>query len=144
MFTEQELLQLWSNDQKRREFVKNYKVWGVWFTQPELDLTYYRYDLPGGDKLIAMEYQRGLYPGERHNGNGDSVMLINFYLQRGKYFTPTSVSDHVIAERLKDIKETLNKEQKQRDSQCRKCGSRCLRYKPDGTVQCTACMAYVA
>ena len=113
MFTNQELLTLWANDTKRREFVKNYKVWDVWFTQPELDLTFYKYEIPGGGRLIAMEYPREPYTSEKHNGSDESVICEKFYLQTGKYFSPYSVSESVIAERLKDIKGTLNKEQKQ-------------------------------
>lgn len=143
MFTDQELLKLWSNDQKRREFVQNYSVWGVWFTQPELELTFYKYDLPGGGRVIAMEYPREPYYNETPDRNGDAVTGRKFYLQCGKYFNPSAVSESVIAGRLKEIKETLNKEQKQRDRECGKCGSRCFQHKPDGSVICTACMTLV-
>ena len=54
MFTIQELLELWANDTTRREFIKDYKAWGVWFIQPELDLTYYKYDLPSGGRIIVL------------------------------------------------------------------------------------------
>jgi len=136
MFTDKELLALWANDQKRRDFVKNYKVWGIWFVQPELDLTYYKYDLPGGGRIIAMEYYRDPY---RMEGT-EPVMCVNFYLQRGKCFVPSAASDYTVADRLKEIKATLHAEQKQRDSHCKRCGSRCLWHKPDGSVQCTVCM----
>lgn len=112
MFTTQELLSLWSNDQKRREFIKNYKVWGCWFTQPELDLTYYKYDLPGGGRIIAMQYLREPYPSEKPKGRDGFIVCERFYLQRGKYFNPSASSDHEIAEHLKALKATLTKEQK--------------------------------
>ena len=144
MFTVQELLSLWANDTKRREFVKNYKVWGLWFAQPELGLTFYKYDLPGGGRLIAMEYLREPYPGERYNGSAEPVLCEKFYLQRRKYFHPSAVSEHEIAERLKDLKATLNAEQKQRDRECRRCGGRCFQHKPDGAIICTGCMSLVA
>lgn len=137
MFTTQELLSLWANNDKRRAFVKNYKVWGVWFVQAELDLTYYKYDLPGGGRIIAMEYFRDPYRGE----GTEPLMRVVFYLQRGKCFVPSEASDYSIADRLKEIKGTLSTEQKQRDRHCRKCGSKCLWYKPDGSVLCTVCMA---
>ena len=144
MFTNQELLMLWANDQKRREFVQNYNAWGVWFTQPELDLTFYKYDLPGGGRLIAMEYPREPYASEKHNGSGEAVTNHKFYLQHGKYFNPSAASDYEIADRLKDLKVNLSKEQKQRDRECRKCGSRSFQHKPDGSVLCTACLTLVA
>ena len=143
MHTEQELLKLWANDEKRREFIKNYKEWGIWFTVPVLDLTFFKYDLPGGSMVIAMEYLREPYLSERNNGNGESFASAKFYLQRGKHFNPFSSSDHEMAGWLKDLKESLSKEQRQRDKHCKKCGSRCLRYKPDGSITCTACLAPV-
>ena len=38
MFTKQELVKLWANDQKRKSFINDYKVWGIWFSQPQLNL----------------------------------------------------------------------------------------------------------
>ena len=144
MFTTQELLTLWANDQKRREFVQNFKIWDVWFTQPELDLTFYKYDLPGGGRLIAMEYLKEPYSREEANGEVDFVVNHKFYLQKGKYFNPSAASDFEIAERLKEIKATLQAEQKQHDRECKKCGGKSFRHKPDNTVLCTACSSLVA
>jgi len=112
MFTTHELLSLWSNDQKRREFIKNYKVWGWWFSQPELNLTYYKYDLPGGGRIIAMEYLREPYTSERYKCREGFIKCENFYLQRGDYFNPSASSDHEIAEHLKHLKIVLAKELK--------------------------------
>jgi hypothetical protein len=144
MFSTEELLKLWTNDTARREFINNFKVWGVWFTQPELDLTFYKYDLPGGGKIIAMEYLREPYSSERRDGSDESVTRYKLYLQQGEHFEPSASSDGFIAERLKELKSNLAKEQKQRDRHCEKCGSKCLWYKPDGAVVCTVCMAQVA
>jgi hypothetical protein len=144
MFTDHDLVKLWANDQKRREFVKDYKTWGVWFEQPELDLTYYKYDLPGGGRLIAMEYLREPYASERYSNNGESIICKSLYLQRGKHFNPFASSDAEIASRLKDVKENLSKEQRQRNRQCGKCGGRSIRHKSDGSVHCTSCLALVA
>ena len=139
MFSVKELLLLWANDDKRREFIKDYKIWGLWFAQPELGLTFYKYDLPGGDRIIAMEYLRE--PGYYERQEGSEFVIGNrFYLQRGKYFTPSSVFEGTIANHLKDIKVKLTAEQKQRDRQCRRCGSKSFQHKADGSVLCTACM----
>ena len=141
MFTNKELLEQWANDAKRREFANNYSVWGVWFTQPELGLAFYKYDLPGGGRLIAMEYLREPYSHERDLRAEDAIQCHKLYLQPGKYFIPVSASEHEIAEKLKKLKETLSKEQKQRDRQCRKCGSKCFQHKQDGSVHCAFCMS---
>lgn len=107
MFTKQELVKLWTNDQKRRAFVNNYKAWGVWFKQHELDLTYYKYDLPGGGRVIAMEHLRAPFPSERPAGNSKGVVCKSYYLQTGDYFNPTAVSDYTIAAHLKELKMKL-------------------------------------
>ena len=106
MYANHELLRLWSNDRKRRDFINDYKEWGIWFTQPELDLTFYKYELPGGGRIVAMEYLRTPYPGERAN----TVTGHKFYLQRGKHFIPNAASEHEIAGRLMELKAALMKE----------------------------------
>jgi hypothetical protein len=101
---------MWSNDQKRREFVKDFKPWGVWFIQPELGLTFYKYDLPDGNRIIAMEYVREPYYYEE--SKGDVITCCRLYLQKEKYFNPSPVSEYVIADHLKELKVKLIKEQK--------------------------------
>jgi len=110
MFTKQELAKMWANDQKRREFVNDYKRWGLWLTQLELNLAYYKYDLPGGSRIIVMEHLRSPFPSEKPTGNSKAVVCKSFYLQTGDYFSPSAVSDYTIAEHLKDIKARLTKE----------------------------------
>ncbi len=56
--TNVELIRLWANDEKRRAFLANYKEWGVWLNITELGLVYYKYDLPKGHCILAMEYKR--------------------------------------------------------------------------------------
>lgn len=113
MFTNQELVKLWSNDQKRRAFVEDFKTWGIWFTQPELDLTFYKYDLPDGTRLTTMEYLREPYPSEKSDGNSDAIVCKKHYLKRGAYFNPSAASDYEMADHLKVLKEKLTKELKE-------------------------------
>jgi hypothetical protein len=44
--TNQELVRLWANAEKRKAFLADYTKWGVWLTIPEIELTYYQYELP--------------------------------------------------------------------------------------------------
>jgi hypothetical protein len=112
MYTSQELIKLWSNDRKRKAFVEDYKSWGIWFSQPELDLTFYKYNLPDGSKLIVMEYKREPHYGEKENENGEPMTDIKFYLHRDTYFRPHPVSGHVMYEHLMTLKGKLMKELK--------------------------------
>ena len=107
-WTKQELVQLWMNGDKRKEFAKNYKAWGIWLTVPELGQTYYRYDLPDGGRILAMEYQRiNPYPA---SGEGELQTITIYYLWDGEYFSPSSASEYFITDRLKNLKVTLQKE----------------------------------
>ncbi len=108
----QELIKLWGNDGKRKAFLDSYQSWGVWFTQPEMDLTFYKYDLPGGTRLIVMEYMREPYYGEPGYKSGASVTAKKFYVQTGKHFEPSAVNGYRIYDRLKDLKIEMQKELK--------------------------------
>ena len=108
MYKKQELIKLWSNDKKRKAFVEDYKTWGVWFTQPELDLTFYKFDFENGSRLIVMEYLRSPYTSERTRIQSKSILCRRYYLQTGDYFNPSAVSDFAIAEHLKLMKMQLS------------------------------------
>ena len=110
MSKNQELIKLWSNQEKRRAFVNNYKEWGIWFVQPELGLTYYKYDLLDDSMLIAMEYQRKPHRYEKSHAADDNITCYKLYHKTGAYFDPTAVSEYVLAEHLKQLKDKLTKE----------------------------------
>lgn len=44
------------NDNERRRFLQKYENWGVWFTEPRTNVTYYRCKLPSGH-FVVMEKQ---------------------------------------------------------------------------------------
>lgn len=56
-----ELPTLKNNDQ-RKEWLANYKVWGLWYRDENIDVNYYKYDFPDGSRLVVAEYpQRHVY-----------------------------------------------------------------------------------
>ena len=106
--TKNELVQLWANGDKRKEFVKDYKAWGVWLTVPELGLTYYRYDLSENERILAMEYQhRNMYPASE---SGKLQTTASYYLWEGDLFSPNFASEWLIVDRLKNLKVEMQKE----------------------------------
>jgi len=107
--TQKELVQLWANNDKRREFLKHYKKWGVWLTVSELGLTYYKYELPETGSILAMEYQReNIYP---QYSNGEKIQTITvYYLWDGEYFIPNPAGEFAIVDRLKNLKTAMQKE----------------------------------
>jgi hypothetical protein len=106
--TKNELIKLWVNSDKRREFLKTYKEWGVWLTVQELGLTYYKYELPDGCRILAMEYQReNPYP---VSGDGERQTITVYYLWEGELFTPSPASEYTITDKLKNLKTAMQKE----------------------------------
>ncbi len=51
-----ELPTLRNNDQ-RKEWAENYKAWGEWYYDEHIDVHYYKYDFPNGDRLAVEEYR---------------------------------------------------------------------------------------
>lgn len=56
-----ELPVLKNNDQ-RKEWLNNYKEWGLWYRDENIDVNYYKYDFSDGSRLVVAEYpQRRMY-----------------------------------------------------------------------------------
>lgn len=51
-----ELPRLKNNDQ-RKEWLKNYKTWGLWYTDKNINVNYYKYDFADGSRLVVAEYK---------------------------------------------------------------------------------------
>jgi len=105
-----ELVKLWGNDDKRKEFLKDYKAWGVWITVPELGLTYYKYELPDGGRILAMEYIRENSSRYRSPDEGEYQVCTHYYLWDGEYFIPRFSCESEIIERLKRLKVSMQAE----------------------------------
>lgn len=44
------------NDEQRKEWLRDYKSWGVWYRDDNIGVEYYKYDFPDGTRLIAETY----------------------------------------------------------------------------------------
>ena len=55
-----ELPKLKNNDQ-RKEWLNNYKEWGLWYRDENIDVNYYKYDFEDGSRLIVTEYPKRKY-----------------------------------------------------------------------------------
>ena len=60
-----ELPPLRNNDQ-RKAWIQNYKAWGLWYRDENIDVNYYKYDFENDTRLIAVEYPQrpSLWSGE--------------------------------------------------------------------------------
>lgn len=53
---EPELPKFKNNDQ-RKEWLRNYKAWGLWYTDKNINVNYYKYDFADGSRLVVAEYR---------------------------------------------------------------------------------------
>ena len=54
--SEQPLLPVMKNNDQCKEWLRNYKAWGLWYTDEHIRVRYYKYDFENGARLIAEEY----------------------------------------------------------------------------------------
>ena len=54
--SEQSPLPIMRNNDQRKEWLRNYKAWGLWYTDEHIRVRYYKYDFENGARLIAEEY----------------------------------------------------------------------------------------
>lgn len=54
--SEQPPLPIMKNNDQRKEWLRNYKAWGLWYTDEHIGARYYKYDFENGTRLIVEEY----------------------------------------------------------------------------------------
>lgn len=111
---EQVPLPIMKNNDQRKEWLRNYKSWGLWYEDKNVGIKYYKYDFVNGARLIVEEFapdpsekSQWYTPGEHHymhlvggpepeckNGRG-----WNYHSRYNKY--PNSESE--LVEFLKEI-----------------------------------------
>lgn len=45
------------NNTQRKEWLADYRSWGVWYADKHIGVVYYKYDFDNGAKLIVEEYE---------------------------------------------------------------------------------------
>ena len=77
-----ELPKLKNNDQ-RKEWLKNYKDWGLWYRDENIDVNYYKYDFEDGSRLVVAEY-----PQRKYYWNSEDTMDRHYFhlLEKNKKY----------------------------------------------------------
>lgn len=44
------------NNDRRKEWLRNYAEWGLWYRDENIDVNYYKYDFRDGSRLVVAEY----------------------------------------------------------------------------------------
>lgn len=59
---EQPGLPIMKNNDQRKEWLRNYKSWGLWYEDKNVGIKYYKYDFANGARLIVEEYEKEPLP----------------------------------------------------------------------------------
>ena len=59
---EQAPLPIMKNNDQRKEWLRNYKSWGLWYADKHTGVKYYKYDFKNGARLIVEEYKKEPLP----------------------------------------------------------------------------------
>lgn len=93
------------NNDQRKEWLKNYKDWPVWFEVPEASEIYYRFNLPDGISIVICEYHMWLSWKEKYSDeNPDSIGTREYLLNPGyRYLQDCCTNRTVLVEHLKNL-----------------------------------------
>ncbi len=103
-------LPVFKNNEQRKNWLKEYKKWGLWYTDKNIDVNYYKFDFEDGSRLIAVEY-----PQRESDWSNDQKDVVRFHLlekNKTKYgskktydqkFCHTTNSTTELVEYLKNI-----------------------------------------
>ncbi len=95
-----------TNNEKRKEWIQNYKNWRIWFAVPEADEVYYRFDFPDGYSFVICEYKVYLEWMEKYNHENPDRIRIRFYLMKpnSHYLNDCCSNEPEFVELLKELK----------------------------------------
>lgn len=101
------------NNDQRKEFLKGFHGWAVWFTVPEANEIYYRYNLPDGSSIVICEYKRWLfwkvqYTDENPESKGTRLYLLK---NRYHYLNDCRTSETDIVDHLKSVRKWIQEGQ---------------------------------
>ena len=68
-------LPVMKNNDQRKEWLRNYKDWGLWYTDEHIGARYYKYDFANGARLIAEEYDRDTVHSQWVSDNTESYYM---------------------------------------------------------------------
>lgn len=99
------------NNDQRKEWLKNYKGWPVWFEVPEASEIYYRFNLPDGSSIVICEYHMWLSWMEKYSDeNPDSIGTREYLLNPGyRYLQDCCTNSTVLVEHLKNLQKGKKK-----------------------------------
>lgn len=101
------------NNDQRKEFLKGFHDWAVWFMVPEADETYYRYNLPDGSSIVICEYRTWMEWKEKYTDENPDSLRTELYLlkPRYRYLNDCKSNESAIVEHLKHVQKQVREGQ---------------------------------
>lgn len=102
--TQPELPRLKNNDQ-RKDFLKTYRDWPVWFEVPQADEVYYRYILPDDSAIVICEYKQYVEWKEKYmDDNPESTYTKSYLLNPGyHHLHDCETNDSTLVKKLMEV-----------------------------------------
>lgn len=99
------------NNDQRKDFLKEFHDWPIWFTVPEANETYYRYNLPDGSSIVICEYHMWLEWKERYADENPDSLRTKLYLLKPAYhyLHDCETNESTIVEHLKSVQKGMKK-----------------------------------
>lgn len=99
------------NNDQRKDFLKEFHDWPIWFEVPEASETYYRCNLPDGSSIVICEYNVWIEWKERYTEeNPDSLGTRMYLLKPGyHYLADCKVSKNILVGHLKDVQKEMKR-----------------------------------
>jgi len=98
-----QVLPVLKNNDKRIEWIKNYKEWGVWYIDHNINARYYRFNFPDESYIIAVEYKSKVFRFKPQDET-EEFSTAHFHLvKKDCFYSPYDCSQTEIIEYLKNM-----------------------------------------
>ena len=98
---EQLPLPVMRNNDQRKEWLRNYKDWGLWYTDEHIGVRYYKYDFANGARLIAEEYDRDTVHSQWVSEHTESYYMHLIGKENQEYLNGHSMEDTINSQTVK-------------------------------------------
>ena len=96
-----------TNTDKRKDFLADYRAWGVWLDISELDAKYFKAELPDGASIVVGEFKSRAF----RTTDGLETTDKYCYIPKDSFYSPSAYSVSLLVDKLKDLRQKILKQQ---------------------------------
>lgn len=89
-------LPTFKNNDQRKEWLANYKDWGLWYRDEKIDVNYYKYDFSEGSRLVVAEYPQRQHYWEKNKMKDEYYYHLIQVEKEGKYRNSTDSGTYLV------------------------------------------------